>query len=94
LTENPGRDVLRKNASDPPEFIAARVLEAGGAFLKGQGLENETRPARSYRKIAMGFPGVDCILGGKAFRAFAGMRFADMRDFIKNLPRKEWNYLP
>ncbi len=74
--------------------IAKTIKASGGTFLAGQGIVGTTRPERMYQKIAMGFPGVDCILGGKAFRLFADMKFASIRDLVKGLPRKEWNYLP
>ena len=44
------------------------------------------QPSPLYQKIAVGCPGVDCILGGKAFRAFSELSLSSMRDFVRNLP--------
>jgi ribosomal protein S18 acetylase RimI-like enzyme len=74
--------------------VAKNIANRGGVFLAGQGLENETKPAELYQKIAMGFPGVNCILGGKAFRVFAELEGKSTREFVNGLPLKEWNYLP
>jgi GNAT superfamily N-acetyltransferase len=74
--------------------VARLVQDGGGVFLAGQGVTGTTRPARLYQKAAVGNPGVDCILGGKAFRAFADLDSKPLREFIKGLPPKDWNYLP
>jgi GNAT superfamily N-acetyltransferase len=75
-------------------FVAAQVAENGGSFLAGQGIEGRTHPAKLYQKIAMGFPGVDCILGGRAFKSFALLHGKSLRELVKGLPPKEWNHLP
>jgi hypothetical protein len=71
---------------------ARRIRKGGGQFLSGQGIENKTHPEKMYGKIAVDVHGVECILGGRAFRVFSELDITDVRKFIKGLPKKEWNY--
>ncbi|MBN1409457.1 MAG: GNAT family N-acetyltransferase [Spirochaetales bacterium] len=73
-------------------FCAKKIRENNGQFLSGQGIVNETHPERLYAKIAVDIQGVDCILGGRAFKVFSELDITDIRSFIKGLPKKEWNY--
>jgi len=75
-------------------LAAKQIHLRGGTFMKRQGLYGGTQPSKLYQRIAIGCPGVDCILGGRAFRAFAGLPGDSLRELIRNLPKKEWNYLP
>ena len=67
-------------------LVARQIAAEGGTFLAGQGLTTGTQPSLLYQKIEVGCPGVDCILGGKAFWAFCELSLTSMRDFVRNLP--------
>jgi GNAT superfamily N-acetyltransferase len=73
-------------------FNAKRIKEKGGNYLSGLGIVNKTHPEKMYNKIAIGVPGIECILGGKAFRVFSELDSSDIRKFLKGLPKREWNY--
>ena len=70
--------------------VAQEVASRGGKYLKGQSVE---RPAiwRMTRRFARCFPGADCFVGGRAFRALAALRGRPAREMLKSLPRLEWN---
>lgn len=72
--------------------VASLVKENGGTFLSGQSIVNPTHPQRLYRRIAVEVAGAECILGGRAFRAFAELESESLKRFVKGLPPKEWNY--
>lgn len=73
--------------------VAARVRDRGGHFLRGQAL-----PARGlehlYGRVAVLFPGDECNVGGRAFRALADLAGVPAREAIERLPEKAWNYEP
>ena len=74
--------------------VARRTASAGGCFLVGQGIVNPSHPERLHQRCAVTHEGVECILGGRAFEVFAALRPSDLREFIRALSPKEWNYLP
>jgi len=49
---------------------------------------------RLYERIAMSFEGADCIVGGRAFRVLADLSGRPIRELVRGLPKKEWNYEP
>jgi GNAT superfamily N-acetyltransferase len=73
--------------------VAAHVRDRGGRFLRGQAL-----PARGlehlYGRVAVLFPGDECNVGGRAFRALADLAGMPAREAIRQLPEKAWNYDP
>lgn len=74
--------------------VASEIQATGGIYLKGMALAGGVEPWRLYERIAMGFPGIDCIIGGRAFREFAKLADADVRSIVRHLPPKAWNYEP
>ena len=71
--------------------IANEVQMDGGLFLKGMAVDDE-RVSKLYKRLAIGFKGEDCIIGGKAFKKLSELRGKTAIDIIRNLPKKEWNY--
>jgi GNAT superfamily N-acetyltransferase len=73
--------------------VSAHVRDRGGSFLRGQAL-----PARGlehlYGRVAVLFPGDECNVGGRAFRALADLAGVPAREAIRRLPEKAWNYEP
>jgi GNAT superfamily N-acetyltransferase len=69
---------------------ASNVRASGGVFIKGQAV---TRPGIQslYERVAMSFPGADCIVGGRAFRALADLAGQTSRFVVRHLPDKAWN---
>lgn len=74
--------------------VAHAIQSEGEIYLKGMAIEGGVEPRRLYERVAMGFPGIDCIIGGRAFREFAKLAGADVRSIIQHLPPKAWNYEP
>ena len=74
--------------------VAHEIQSDGGIYLKGMAIEGGVEPRRLYERVAMGFPGIDCIIGGRAFREFAKLAGADVRPIVRHLPPKSWNYEP
>jgi len=70
--------------------FAREVARDGGKYVKGRSVE---RPSvrRMYRRFARCFPGADCVVGGRAFRASASLKGKSPREMTRELPRKEWN---
>jgi GNAT superfamily N-acetyltransferase len=71
--------------------VAAQSREAGAVFLKGQAVP-KAGVQNLYERIAMAFPGADCIVGGRAFRALAELAGQPPRFVVQHLPDKSWNY--
>jgi GNAT superfamily N-acetyltransferase len=71
--------------------VAARVRDGGGCYLRGQSVPN---PAvqRMYERMAVTFPGAECNVGGRAFRALADLAMVPAREAVRRLPLKAWNY--
>jgi len=72
---------------------AAGIRRAGGAFVKGQAVE-ERSAQRLYSRIAMRFDGADCIVGGRAFRRLAELAGRPAREVALFLPERSWNHEP
>jgi cytidylate kinase len=58
----------------------------GGAVDSGTG-------ARLYGRFAPAF-GNDYILGGKAFRHLAAQSNLPVRELVRSMPKREWNFEP
>jgi hypothetical protein len=73
--------------------VAAEILQRGRTYVKGQAGDNRT-VQRLYARFAMGFPGADYIVGGRAFRRLAELAGRSARVVARSLPEKSWNYEP
>jgi len=72
---------------------AAGVIHSeGGAFIKGGAVDTGTGP-RLYGRFAPAF-GNDYILGGKAFRHLAARSNLPVRQLVRSMPKREWNFEP
>jgi len=71
---------------------AALVQRAGGAFIKGGAVDAGTG-ARLYARFAPAF-GNDYILGGRAFRHLAARSDLPLRELLRSMPQREWNFEP
>ena len=72
---------------------ATAVIHAqGGAFIKGGAVESGSG-SRLYGRFAPAF-GNDFILGGKAFRHLGTLPELPIRQLVRALPQKEWNFEP
>lgn len=73
--------------------VANRVRERGGTFVKGQAVEHAGL-RETYERVAMAFPGADCIVGGRAFRVLADLDGQAPRAMVRGLPDRAWNFEP
>ncbi len=71
--------------------VAAQVAKVGGKFIKGQAIP-KPGVRELYDRIAMSFPGADCIVGGRAFRALAELSGRSPRHVVAHLPDRAWNH--
>lgn len=71
---------------------AGTIHSEGGAFIKGGAVESGTG-SRLYGRFAPAF-GNDYILGGKAFRHLAIQSNLAVRDLVRSMPKREWNFEP
>jgi GNAT superfamily N-acetyltransferase len=71
--------------------VAERVRQRGGHYVRGQAVPT---PAvqRMYDRIAVLFPGAECNVGGRAFRALADLAGLPAREAARRLPPRAWNY--
>jgi GNAT superfamily N-acetyltransferase len=71
--------------------VASQAQQLGGTFIKGQAI---MKPGvrELYDRVAMSFPGADCIVGGRAFRALAELSGRPPRFVVRNMPDRAWNY--
>jgi GNAT superfamily N-acetyltransferase len=73
-------------------WAAGVIHSEGGAFIKGGAVDSGTG-ARLYGRFAPAF-GNDYILGGKAFRHLAAQSNLPVRELVRSMPRREWNFEP
>jgi GNAT superfamily N-acetyltransferase len=73
--------------------VAAESRRRGGMFVKGQAVESPSA-RRLYARVATCFPGADCYVGGRAFRALADLSGRGPRAIARGLPPKMWNHEP
>ena len=69
---------------------AALTASQGGLFLTGQAVE-DPRVQHLYDKLAVRFPGTQCTLSGRAFRALGDLDGHTADHIFENLPDKAWN---
>jgi len=72
--------------------VAGLVHAEGGAFIKGGAVDSGTG-SRLYGRFAPAF-GNDYILGGKAFRHLAAHSSLPVRELVRSMPKREWNFEP
>jgi len=73
--------------------VAAAARSRGAQFLKGQSVEIASA-RRLYERLATCYPGADCFVSGRAFRALADGAGLSARDLARSLPPKAWNLEP
>lgn len=72
---------------------AGDIQARGGEYLKGGAVEN--RAVRQfYGKIGICLGNGEFYLSGRAFRGLAELSGKSLREIIKGLPEKAWNYEP
>jgi GNAT superfamily N-acetyltransferase len=71
--------------------VAMEIQKRGGTFLKGGAVDNAV-VKRFYERVAMCLP--ECYLSGRAFRHLAELSGKSVREIVRNLPEKQWNYQP
>ena len=72
---------------------AAGIIHSeGGAFIKGRAVDSGTGTGL-YERFAPAF-GNDYILGGKALRHLAAKSNVPVRELVRSLPSREWNFEP
>lgn len=71
--------------------VAAKVSERGDRYIKGLAIDGKG-VRRFYERVATAFEGADCIVGGRAFRVLASLSGQPIREVMRRLPKKGWNY--
>ncbi len=70
---------------------AKAVQSRGGMYLKGGAVATGSG-GKLYGRIGVCNPGVDCIIGGRAFRRLAELAGRPAREVARGLPARAWNY--
>ena len=73
--------------------VADEIQKQGGTYLKG-GAVDSAIVHRLYQRLAMGLPGGEYYISGRAFRRLAELAGKKLREIISNLPEREWNREP
>lgn len=73
--------------------VASAVRTGGGSFLQGRTVDSPAA-GRLYARAAVCEAGVNCTLGGRAFRWLAERQTAPVREFVRGMPDRSWNYEP
>jgi GNAT superfamily N-acetyltransferase len=71
--------------------LADEVRRRGGVFIKGSAV-SDAAVRKLYARFAVINPGVDCIVGGRAFRRLAELSGRPAREALRLLPELAWNY--
>lgn len=71
--------------------LADEVRRRGGVFIKGSAV-SDAAVRKLYARFAVINPGVDCIVGGRAFRRLAELSGRPAREVLRSLPEPAWNY--
>lgn len=70
--------------------LAAIARAYGATYIKGQAVRSNVQGF--YERVAVAFPGADCVVGGRAFAELAGLAGKPAKYAIQHLPEKAWNY--
>lgn len=69
----------------------ADTSKVGAQFLHGGGGDG---PQQLYERVAIGYPGRDCYLSGKAYQEFARLEGLPIREIVRRLPHKDLGLQP
>ncbi|HET7460759.1 MAG TPA: GNAT family N-acetyltransferase [Longimicrobium sp.] len=72
--------------------VCGQAAEQGAVFLRGNSYDRSSATGRFYERIAVGFDAAECNCGGRAFRQIASLAGAPVRQMIRSLPPREWNF--
>src|SRR5579871_1427127 len=73
-------------------LIAVEIEGKGGRYVKTQATAEESKALA--RRVAVTFPGVHCVVGGRAFRRLAELHGCSAREILRWLPPRSWNWEP
>ena len=71
--------------------LCSEASKTGAQFLHGGGGDG---PEDLYERVAIGNPGRDCYLSGRAFQVLANLDGLPVREIIRRLPDKELGLQP
>ncbi len=71
-------------------LAAVGIAAHGGRYLKAQATAAASQAMA--RRVAVTFPGVDCIVGGRAFRRIVELHGRPLREIVRALPPPRWNW--
>lgn len=72
--------------------VCAEGQAEGARFLRGGSYDRASATGRFYERIAVGYDSAECNCGGRAFRRLAELHGSRVREIIRGLPPREWNY--
>jgi GNAT superfamily N-acetyltransferase len=70
--------------------VAAEVAQQGGRYLKGTAVETGTG-SRLYDRFGI-CNSTGCVVSGRAFRRLAELAGHSVRQIVRALPDRSWNY--
>lgn len=74
--------------------MCALARRDGATFLRGVAYDRESPTGRFYERFAVGWDTAECTCAGRAFRTLADFHGKPVREILRALPPKEWNYEP
>ncbi|HYH82890.1 MAG TPA: hypothetical protein VEX86_24060 [Longimicrobium sp.] len=72
--------------------VCAQAQAGGAVFLRGSAFDRASATGRFYERIAVAHDSAECHCGGRAFRHLAGLHGAPIRQIVRSLPPREWNF--
>lgn len=72
--------------------VCADAAGDGAVFLRGNAYDRGSATGKFYERIAVGWDSAECNCSGRAFRQMASLAGAPVREMIRALPPRKWNY--
>jgi GNAT superfamily N-acetyltransferase len=74
--------------------VCATSRAEGASYLTGGAYDRSSHVGRFYERIAVAFDSAECHCSGAAYRHLADLHGQPPRVIARELPPKEWNYMP
>lgn len=72
--------------------VCAEARAEGARFVRGASYDRASPTGRLYERIAVGHDSAECHCAGRAFRHLADLHGSRVRNNVRLLPPREWNF--
>jgi GNAT superfamily N-acetyltransferase len=73
--------------------LCAEAGRDGAVFLRGGGFDRSSATGRFYERVAVGVDSAECHCAGRAFRHLADLHGRPIREMVRSIPPREWNFV-